>query len=67
LKINSFDNTLNPPLVAPRVGAWIENPKVPEKGVAEFVAPRVGAWIEKDDYEHGNRGRIGRSSRRSVD
>ena len=34
-------------MVAPRVGAWIENKYYLVKVTLEIVAPRVGAWIEK--------------------
>mgnify|MGYP006980548610 CR=1 FL=1 len=34
-------------LVAPRVGAWIENYLFNLRITAYKVAPRVGAWIEK--------------------
>jgi hypothetical protein len=33
-------------LVAPRVGAWIENALAQTLTYANGVAPRVGAWIE---------------------
>ena len=36
-------------LVAPRVGAWIENRSYDPLGRCRRVAPRVGAWIEKQD------------------
>jgi len=34
------------PLVAPRVGAWIETPPKTVAMYRKKVAPRVGAWIE---------------------
>ena len=37
---------LEPVLVAPRVGAWIETHQAKIKQRLARVAPRVGAWIE---------------------
>ena len=34
------------PVVAPRVGAWIETAMAKEIRIGQKVAPRVGAWIE---------------------
>ena len=34
------------PIVAPRVGAWIEMIVTALLSLAALVAPRVGAWIE---------------------
>ncbi len=36
------------PLVAPRVGAWIETKAATDINADVVVAPRVGAWIETD-------------------
>ena len=35
-----------PPVVAPRVGAWIEIQEAKAAFEEGLVAPRVGAWIE---------------------
>ena len=34
------------PVVAPRVGAWIETSPYHTNTDLDWVAPRVGAWIE---------------------
>ena len=38
------------PIVAPRVGAWIETYYQPLTKDIMAVAPRVGAWIETVNY-----------------
>jgi dihydroneopterin aldolase len=39
------------PLVAPRVGAWIEKDALNLFTHYGLVAPRVGAWIEKNPMD----------------
>ena len=53
-------------MVAPRVGAWIENSIASGRRSGRKVAPRVGAWIEKQmelrpegmGYRRAPRGRV---------
>ncbi len=46
LKLSIQPNAATTPIVAPRVGAWIETHERVDIMRATQVAPRVGAWIE---------------------
>ena len=55
LKCQYQEAGLNPALVAPHVGAWIEICARTRTRAFGSVAPHVGAWIEIDHHVVGGR------------